>query len=302
MTELVKTEKLDALLSKDSVKKRLFDILGKNAETFATSVLQTVKSNDLLMDAEPQSILGAAMTAATLGLPINNSIGFAYIIPYNLKQKDGTFVQKAQFQLGYKGFIQLAMRSGQFKTMNVTEVKQGEIGFVDFLTGEIDWTWLPRDKKRSGLPTIGYVAYFRLLNGFEKSLYMTNDELQAHGKKFSKTFAKGFGLWKDDFDSMAKKTVLKLLISKYAPLSVEMQTSVITDQAIIEDIDNLNNVEYPDNQNPVVDPEAERLVMLIETAKTQEELDWVKGLSEVGEEHLDLIKKKQKELNEKSKK
>ena len=299
MSNIQKTS-VQSLLTSENVKNRLEEILGKNASTFATSVLQIVKSNDMLAKCEPNSIVGAAMTSATLGMPLNNNIGFAYIIPFNERQKDGSYLSKAQFQLGYKGFIQLAQRSGQFKTLNVTEVKEGEIAFQDRLTGEMDFQWIPDHKIRVTRKTVGYVAYFRLLNGFEKNLFMPIEELQAHGKKFSKTFAKGFGLWKDDFDSMAKKTVLKLLLSKYAPLSVEMQTAVITDQATINDPEDLDNVSYVDNEVVKVDPDDERILMFINSAKNQDELDYAKEHS--GEKHLDLIKSKQKELNIKAKK
>lgn len=287
------------MLQSDEIKKRLEEILGQRASTFATSVLQIVKSNDKLAQCEPNSILGSAMTAATLNLPLNNNIGFAYIIPYNEKQKNGTFLQKAQFQIGYKGFIQLAMRSGQFKTINVTDVKEGEISFFDRMTGDIDFQWLQDTKERAKRKNAGYVAYFKLLNGFEKMMFMTIDELNVHAKKFSKTFKGGFGLWKDDFDSMARKTVLKLLLSKYAPLSVDMQRAQVSDQASFESIEELDNPTYVDNKPDKVDPDSERIAEFINNVETQDELDFIKG--QATEEHLPLIKEKQKELNLKNK-
>jgi len=205
-TELT-TTKVQTLLSSESVKERLNEILGKRASTFATSVLQIIKSSDLLAQAEPNSVVGAAMTAATLNLPLNNSIGFAYIIPFNTKNKDGSSSVKAQFQLGYKGFLQLAQRSGQFKTVNVTEVKDGEILSRDRLTGDIEFSWIQDDLIREKTKTVGYVSYFSLLNGFQKNMFMSIDELNAHGGKFSKTFKQQYGLWKTDFDSMAKTTI-----------------------------------------------------------------------------------------------
>lgn len=300
MSKVATTQKreLSTMLSNDDVKKRIADILGDRASTFTTSIMQIVKSNDKLAEAEPNSILGAAMTAATLDLPLNNNIGFAYIIPFNERQKNGTFIQKAQFQLGYKGFIQLAQRSGQFKTLNVTEVKEGEIAFFDRMTGDIDFQWLQDTKERNKRKTIGYVAYFRLLNSFEKTMYMTIEELNIHAKKFSKTFKGGFGLWKDDFDSMAKKTVLKLLLSKYAPLSVDMRTAVITDQASFNSVEDLEDVSYIDNTPEKVDPDAERIANFIKECDNQDDLDFIKA--QAGEEHIELIKAKQKELNEKN--
>lgn len=301
MSNIQKKESVQSLLSSENVKNRLNEILGKRSSTFATSVLQIVKSNAMLANAEPSSVVGAAMTAATINLPLNNNLGFAYIIPFNEKQKDGSYLVKAQFQISYRGFIQLAMRSNQFKTINVSEVVEGEIASQDRLSGEIEFNWIQDDKERLKKKTVGYVAYFRLVNGFEKSMYMSSDELNAHGKKFSQTFKKNFGLWKTDFDAMAKKTVLKLLLSKYAPMDIEgMDKAVITDQATFNSADDINDINYPDNEEPKHDPDSERIRMFIESAESQDDLDFAKG--QAGEEHLELIKAKQKELNLKAKK
>lgn len=228
------------LFERDDVKKKFTEMLGKRATSFITSVLQITSQNKLLASADPVSIYQSAAVAATLDLPLNNSLGFAYIVPYNAKQADGSFKQVAQFQLGYKGFIQLAQRSGQFKTIAATPVYEGQLIEENPLTGYLfDW------KARKSDKIIGYAAFFQLLNGFEKTLYMTVDELKKHGAKFSQTYKKGFGLWKDDFDSMAIKTVIKLLLSKFAPLSVDMQRAVITDQAVINDADT-QDVTYVD--------------------------------------------------------
>lgn len=228
------------LFERDDVKKKFTEMLGKRATSFITSVLQITSQNKLLASADPVSIYQSAAVAATLDLPLNNSLGFAYIVPYNAKQADGSFKQVAQFQLGYKGFIQLAQRSGQFKTIAATPVYEGQLIEENPLTGYLfDW------KARKSDKIIGYAAFFQLLNGFEKTLYMTVDDLKKHGAKFSQTYKKGFGLWKDDFDSMAIKTVIKLLLSKFAPLSVDMQRAVITDQAVINDADT-QDVTYVD--------------------------------------------------------
>lgn len=298
------TGKIQSMFSSESVQKRLNEILGKNAPTFATSVMQCVKSNELLSQAEPSSVIGAAMTAATINLPINNNIGFAYIIPFREKQPDGTYMVKAQFQLSYKGFIQLAQRSGQFQTLNVSDVREGEITGRNRLTGEMSFEWIEDDAIREKQKVVGYVGYFSLINGFSKTMFMSMDELNSHGKKFSQTFKKNFGLWKDDFDSMAKKTVIKLLLSKYAPLSIELGHAVNTDQAVItsdEDgnVDETKSISYPDNEKPEIDPEEERIMLLINGAKNQEELDFAKGFT--SEKHLEAIKQKQKELNESKK-
>lgn len=216
----------------DSVQNKFRELLGKKAQGFVASVLQVVNASDYLQKADPKTIYQAAMMAATLDLPINQNLGFAYIIPY------GT---SAQFQMGYKGFIQLAQRSGQFKTISAAPIFEGQLVAENPLTGfEFDFT------KKKSETIVGYAAYFELLNGFQKTLYMTEAELKAHGTRFSQTFKKGHGLWKDDFNSMALKTVIKLLLSKFAPLSIEMQRAVISDQAVINDVETLD-VEHVDN-------------------------------------------------------
>ena len=267
-TTLATKDDIKSLLSRDSVKKKFEELLGKKAQGFITSVLQCVSSNDLLSKADPASIYHAASVAATLDLPLNNNLGFAYIVPYNQKQKDGTYKQVAQFQMGYKGFIQLAQRSGQFKTISASPVYEGQIIESNPLTGyKFDFTKKTSDK------VIGYAGYFRLLNGFEKIVFSSVEELKSHGLKYSQTFKKGYGLWNDNFDSMATKTVIKLLLSKFAPLSIEMQKAVVTDQAVINDEEAID-VTYADNAEEIpIDKEEERITLMIQDAKTADELE-----------------------------
>lgn len=276
------------LFAKDEVRKKFQELLGKRASAFITSVLQVVASNNLLAKAEPSSVYHAAAVAATLDLPLNNNLGFAYIVPYNQKQADGTYKQVAQFQMGYKGFIQLAQRSGQFKTISATPVYEGQLVEQNPLMGfKFDFT-----QRKSDL-VIGYAAYFQLLNGFEKISFMTIDDLKKHGLKYSKTFNNKNGLWNQDFDAMAIKTVLKLLLSKFAPLSIEMQKAVITDQGLINDED-ANDVTYTDNEAVTIDKEQERVALMIEDAKSIDELEAVRP--HVGAEQQDLFNQKMHEL------
>lgn len=251
-----------ALFNSEQVQKKFNELLGKRASAFITSVLQVITNNDLLSKADPMSIYHAATVAATLDLPINQNLGFAYIVPYN--SKNGC---QAQFQMGYKGFIQLAQRSGQFKKMSSCEIYEGQIKEANPLSGYVfDFNKKDSDK------VIGYAAYFQLTNGFETTLYMTIEQLSKHGTKYSQSFKKGFGLWKDDFDSMAKKTVLKLLLSKFAPLSIEMmQKAVIVDQSIVNNED-ATEVTYIDNSEEKPDKELERATILIKEATDIDEL------------------------------
>ncbi|MBQ6487552.1 recombinase RecT [Candidatus Saccharibacteria bacterium] len=226
----------------DAVSKRLNELLGKRAPQFVTSLVSAVNANSLLAGCKPESVLTAALTAASLDLPINQNLGFAYLIPY--KNKTG---EVCQFQMGYKGFIQLAQRSGYYKTINATDVREGEMTGFDRLSGELSFEWLD-GAERSKAKVVGYVAYFQLLNGFEKSLFMTTEELEKHAQKYSKNYAKyKTGLWADNFDSMAKKTVLKLLISKFGPLNTQLEDAIQKDQTADDEyVDNPNKVEVVD--------------------------------------------------------
>jgi recombination protein RecT len=264
-----------SLFNKDDVKNKFQELLGKRAPSFITSVLQIVASNKLLVKAEPMSIYHSAAVAATLDLPLNNNLGFAYIVPYNEKQSDGQYRQVAQFQMGYKGFKQLALRSGQFVTINATDVRQGEIKKYDRLTGKIEFEWIEDFEAREKTPVVGYVSFFELINGFSQTLYMTIQQLDKHGKRYSQTFKKGFGLWKDDFDSMCLKTVSKLNLSKNAPLSIDLQRAYVVDQAVIKDSESLD-VTYSDNDAVEIDKEAERVVLMLQDAKTMDELMKIK--------------------------
>lgn len=260
-----KQSSVKALFERDEVKQKFKELLGKRATSFITSVLQISAQNHFLAKADPVSIYQAAAVAATLDLPLNQNLGFAYIVPYNDKNKG----QVAQFQLGYKGFIQLAQRSGQFKSIYAAPIYEGQITSENPLDGyEFDF------KVKSDV-LIGYAARFKLINGYEATLYMSVDQLKKHGTQYSQSFKKGFGLWKDNFDAMASKTVLKLLLSKFAPLSVDMQKAIVSDQAIIHDAES-EDVTYIDNTPPVIDKEAERWQLLIEDCNNERELMKIK--------------------------
>jgi recombination protein RecT len=278
------------LFERPEVQAKFKELLGKRASSFCTSVLQIVASNALLTKADPNSIYQSAAVAATLDLPLNNNLGFAYIVPYNNKQPDGTFKVVAQFQMGYKGFIQLAQRSGQFKSIYAAPIYKGQIVSENPLEGyEFDFT-----NKSDVL--IGYAAKFKLLNGYEATFYMTMEQLKKHGSKYSKNFSHKSGLWSTDFESMASKTVLKLLLSKFAPLSIDMQRAVISDQALINDADTVD-VTYIDNDETVIDKESERVALMIEDAANIEQLMKIQPF--VKPEQSELFETKLSELSEK---
>nr|DAN04741.1 MAG TPA: RecT protein [Caudoviricetes sp.] len=236
----VKHKTLRELFNDPIIKTKVEQLIGKNSATFATSVMQIANSNALLRTAEPSSIFNAACMAATLNLPLQNGLGFAYIVPFkNNKERK----VEAQFQIGYKGFIQLAQRSGQFKRLVALPVYKKQLLKKDFINGfEFDWEQEPEKDENP----IGYYAYFKLVNDFSAELYMSHDDIVKHAQRYSQTFKKGFGVWHDNFEAMALKTVMKLLLSKQAPLSVEMQQAVLADQAVVKDVEN-QEFNYADN-------------------------------------------------------
>lgn len=206
------------MLETPAFKKKFEEMLGKKAAGFISSIIAVTNSSNYLMKADPATVIGAAAQAAMLDLPINQSLGFAYIVPYK---------GAAQFQLGYKGYIQLAQRSGQYIDIGAKTVYEGELEYENRLLDKF------RFGERTSDKVIGYLAYFRLTNGFEKMLYMTIDEAQAHAKKYSQSYKGGTDKWGlADFNVMAEKTVLKRLLSKYGPLSIE---SIQMSQALAND-------------------------------------------------------------------
>jgi recombinase, phage recT family len=236
----VKSKTLRELFNNPIIKTKIEQLVGKNSATFATSVMQIANSNTMLRTADPTSIFNAACMAATLNLPLQNGLGFAYIVPFkNNKERK----VEAQFQIGYKGFIQLAQRSGQFKRLVALPVYKNQLLKKDFINGfEFDWEQEPEKDENP----IGYYAYFKLVNDFSAELYMSHDDIVKHAQRYSQTFKKGFGVWHDNFEAMALKTVMKLLLSKQAPLSVEMQQAVLADQAVVKDVEN-QEFNYGDN-------------------------------------------------------
>lgn len=290
------------LFGRDEVRNKFQEMLGKRAPSFITSVLQIVASNQYLINADPNSVYHSAAVAATLDLPLNNALGFAYIVPYNQKDDKGVYRQVAQFQIGYKGLKQLALRSGQFEIMNATDVRKGEIVSHDRLTGYMKFKWVEDEDERDKLPVIGYVSYFKLLNGYSQTFYMTVKKMEKHAKKFSQTYKKNYGLWKDDFESMAMKTVTKLNLGKNAPLSIEMQKAIVFDQAVVNDSDT-TDVTYVDNTEETTeqvpaDHESDRLFKLIANASTMEELEGYG--KDMKQEHFDAWAIKKDELTSKN--
>lgn len=218
-------DRLKAALSEESVQTQFRNALAENSGPFTASLIDLYGSDDYLRECEPKLVIMEALKAATLKLPINKQLGFAYIVPYKRKG-----VAIPQFQIGYKGYIQMAMRTGQYRYLNAGIVEEGVKVERDKLTGKITFTGEPTSEKPQG-----YFAYMELMNGFSKAVYMTKDEIIKHAKKYSKSYGKESSAWTTDFDAMAIKTVIRLLLSKYGILSIEMITALTSDHEDYED-------------------------------------------------------------------
>lgn len=223
---------LKSLLDNPAYKARFTEILNKRAPQFMASIIQVGRS---LERCDPHSIISSAMIAATLDLPISKELGFAWMIPY----KD-----QCQFQLGARGYVQLAQRSGQYENIHVTEVKEGQLQNHNILKGRFDLDGTKLSEK-----IVGYAAYFELLNGFSKQEYWSLEEVKQHAERFSQGYRSGRGSpWQSDFDAMAMKTVLKSLLSHWGILSIELQSAVRFDSAVVKDDGGELSPEFPDNE------------------------------------------------------
>ena len=221
---------MNAMLDGEKLRGRFTDLLGKRTPQFVSSLVSLVNADQTLQQAffeAPMTVIQSALKAASFDLPIDQNLGYAYIVPFkNSKQNaDGTWTKRmeASFILGWKGMHQLALRTGAYKTINVVDVRQGELKSYNRLTEEVDITFVEDEDEREALPIIGYVGYYRLVNGAEKTIYMTIKQIENHEKKNRKGVNKGKG-WRDDFDAMARKTVYRRLIGKWGVMSIDYQS------------------------------------------------------------------------------
>lgn len=222
MTQVATTtvSALTQMLGNVNIKKRFEEILGDESASFISSIISATKSNAKLAECDVNSIISSAVIAATLKLPIQGNLGFAAIVPYG---------KQAQFQMMWRGFVQLAIRTGQYENINATPVFAGELQKFNRITGEV----VIDESKKTSDEIIGFVAYFKLKTGFEKYLYMNVGDVKKHGQKYSKSFSSATSQWQMNFPAMGTKTVLKMLISKFGILSIEMQEALKFDQATV---------------------------------------------------------------------
>ncbi len=239
-TALVQTpmQKFNRVIKAEKTQEYLASVLGNKKDSFVTTLISAVANNENLQVCEPMSLLYTAMKATALGLPIDPNLGYAAMIPYRDNKAGKTL---CQFQIQRDGWVELLMRTGQVKFVANEIVHEGELVKHNKFTGEYVFD---EDAKKSD-KVIGYMAYIKLTNGFEKTVYWTIEECKAHALRYSQTYKKGYGIWVDNFDAMSLKTVLKHLIKKYAPKSVEVLSAIKDDQSVV----NENNVNaYMDNE------------------------------------------------------
>lgn len=221
---------MNSILDGEKLRSRFNELLGKRAPQFVSALVSMVNADQNLQQAfyeAPMTVIQSALKAATFDLPIDQNLGYAYIVPFNNKKKVGDEwrkVKEATFILGWKGMHQLAMRSGCYKVINVIDIREGEVVCYDRLTESYEFHFIEDDEEREQKPIVGYAGYFRLVNGFEKTLLMPKKMIEAHERKHRKGEYMGKG-WRDDWDAMARKTVYRQLIGKWGPMSIDYQNS-----------------------------------------------------------------------------
>ena len=248
---------LAVYLTNDAVKNQINNVIGgKNGPRFISSIVSAVQANPALQECTNPSILSAALLGESLNLSPSPQLGQYYLVPYANNDANTT---EAQFQLGYKGYIQLAIRSGQYKKLNVLAIKEGELIRFDPLNEEIEVRLIQDEEKRENAQTIGYYAMFEYTNGFRKAMYWSKAKMLAHAKKYSpgyrKDLSKGtqYTFWSKDFDGMAYKTMLRQLISKWGVMSIDLQSAIDADMAVIRED---GTKDYVENEQDIVQDQA----------------------------------------------
>lgn len=270
---------LTAYLTNDAVKNQINNVVGgKNGDRFIASIVSAVQVNSDLQECTNPSILSAALLGESLKLSPSPQLGQYYMVPFKNNKKG---CKEAQFQLGYKGYIQLAIRSGQYKKLNVLAIKEGELVRFDPLNEEIEVNLIDDEEAREEAKTIGYYAMFEYTNGFRKAMYWSKKKMEAHALKYSKGYAakKGYTFWEKDFDGMAYKTMLRQLISKWGIMSIDMQNAMESDMAVIHEDGTKDYVDTVSEENIVADqdlqetaeetPEPEKQELQEETTKEE---------------------------------
>lgn len=227
---------ISAYLSKDAVKAQINSIVGRSSDQFVTSIISAVSANPQLQDCTNASIVSAALVGQSLKLSPSPQLGQYYFVPYR-NNKNGTM--QAQFQIGYRGLIQLALRSGQYRKLNVLAIKEGELVHFDPINEDIKVNLIEDEEAREAAPTIGYYAMFEYLNGFRKAIYWSRSKMEKHAEQYSKGYSAhtGHTFWEKDFDAMAYKTMLRQLIQKWGIMSIDLQQAMVNDYTVGDSVE-----------------------------------------------------------------
>ena len=263
---------LTAYLTNDAVKNQINNVIGgKNGDRFISSIVSAVQTNSALQECTNPSILSAALLGESLKLSPSPQLGQYYMVPFNNNKKG---YKEAQFQLGYKGYIQLAIRSGQYKKLNVLAIKEGELVRFDPLNEEIEVNLIEDEEVREEAKAVGYYAMFEYTNGFKKAMYWSKKKMEAHALKYSKGYKakKGYTFWEKDFDAMAYKTMLRQLISKWGIMSIDMQSAMDADMAVIHEDGTKDYVDMENDENVVADQELHESETTEEPQQVKEEV------------------------------
>lgn len=278
--QLQNKPKFSLAIQSEGYKRLINNTLGdpKRAAKFIAAISSAVATNYSLQQCDAGSILSGALLGEALSLSPSPQLGQYYLVPfeqkkYNEKTKQyETISKKAQFQLGYKGYIQLAIRSGQYKDIDVIEVREGEYLGRDKITGKHQFEFIEDEVERENKPIIGYMAYFEYLNGFYKNLYWSKEKMQKHALEYSQAYAsdvkKGtsYSFWTKDFNGMAFKTMLRQLISKWGIMSIDMQEALTKDMSVVKED---GTYDYVDNQPVMEVPSEERVEQTAETTTSE---------------------------------
>lgn len=264
---------ITAYLTQDAVKNQINNVIGgKDGQRFISAIVSAVNTNNMLQECTNQSILSGALLGESLKLSPSPQLGQYYLVPFN----DKNLGKVAQFQLGYKGYIQLAIRSGMYKKLNVLAIKEGELKYFDPLNEEIECILITDEAEREKAETVGYYAMFEYTNGFRKAIYWSKAKMQAHAEEYSAGYkndlAQGtkYTFWAKDFDGMAYKTMLRQLISKWGIMSIEMASAIDADMAIINDDGSKTYVDY---DSEIIDMPVEETVKETKPAKNEKQAD-----------------------------
>lgn len=252
--QITPVNQMKNLIKNQGMQNLFADALKENKDRFLASIIDLYNGDSNLQGCDPKEVIMEALKAATLNLPINKSLGYAYIVPFKNKDK-----LTPQFQIGYKGYIQMAQRSGQYKALNAGILYEGMEVKRDFLRGTFEIIGEPKSDK-----VIGYFAYFQLLNGYEKAIFMTKEQVTDHAKRYSQGYGSEYSPWKKQFDEMAQKTVIKRLLSKYGVLTTEFQDAIKEeeDREVLRDTENNAMLEMagPEEETIEVNPDTGEII------------------------------------------